>query len=497
MNRKIILILCLFAATAVFNSCLVNNDALPAEHTISEKKAKEDFKTFTGILKKAHPALYAYTPQQVFERFTDSLYKSISGSLSQRALYNMLSLVVEKISCSHTNVYLPAASVDAMNKLKYFFPYPVIVVDNKLLVNISGKELPRGTEIKAINNVPVPEILRSLAMYNSTDGMRNALRRRLVAGDFGYEYFLKYGPQNMFMTDCIKPDSGARQSVEAVMPVTLEELNSRYRDEKYYYDATDVDYDFYRETDAGYAVMKIRTFEYSTYSKDRAFENFCENTFTLLRQSPGIKTLVIDIRENSGGNYSNCHLLFSYLAAKPFHEYERVSTKVKQLPQEDLLEDDYGDISGDDLHNLVNEEFYKATNGKYYLADSVNELISPKLQRFAGTVFVVVNGEVNSAASYFASLVKNSGRGKIIGEETRGGAYMHNGFSNVVYKLPNSKIEFAFSVANVVHSFADKKDYGKGVVPDYIKPSTLEDFKKNEDSQLNFILDSLIKNNTQ
>jgi hypothetical protein len=494
MNRNIFAILVLLAVTGLYSSCLVNNDALPTEHSISESRAKEDFTTFTGILKKAHPALYAYTPQPVLDRFTDSLYKSISGSLSQRALYNMLALVVEKISCSHTNIYMPGTSVDAMSKLQYFFPYPVILIDNKLLVNITGKELPRGTEIRTINKVPVPEILRSLAMYNSTDGLRSLLRRKLAADDFGYEYFLKYGKQDVFVVDCIKPDSGAVRMQVNVLPATLEELNSRYRDEKYYYDATDVDYDFYTAADAGYAVMKIRTFEYDTYSKDQAFENFCKNTFTLLRQSPGISTLVIDIRENSGGNYSNCHLLFSYLAAKPFYEYERVSTRVKQLPEEDLLEDDYSNISGDDIHNLVNEDFYKATNGKYYLADSVNELISPKLQRFTGKVLVVVNGEVNSAASYFACLVKNSGRGKIIGEETRGGAYMHNGFSNVVYKLPNSKIEFAFSVANVVHSFADKKDYGKGVIPDYIKPSTMEDFKKNEDGQLNFILDSLIKN---
>jgi C-terminal processing protease CtpA/Prc len=494
MKKRFFVVLFLFTATVFFNSCLVNNDALPTEHTISESRAKEDFKTFTGILKKAHPALYAFTPQPVMDSFTDSLYKTISGNTSQRQLFNMLSLVVEKISCAHTNLYLPGTSVEAMNKLQYFFPYPLILIENKLLVNISGLDLPRGTEVKAINKIPVAEILRNLSAYNSTDGMRNQLRRRLVASDFGFEFFLKYGQQDMFMVDCIKPDSAARQTQEKVLPVTLEVLNSRYRDEKYYYDATDVDYDFYTEPEFGYAVMKLRTFEFDTYSKDKAFENFCKNTFSLLRLSPGIKTLVIDVRENSGGNYSNCHQLFSYLAAKPFHEYERVSTKVKQLPESDLLQNDYSDVSGDDIRNLVNEDFYKATNGKYYLADSVNELITPKLQRFAGNVLVVVNSEVNSAASYFASLVKNSGRGKIIGEETRGGAYMHNGFSNVVYKLPNSKIEFAFSVANVIHSFADKKDYGRGVIPDYIKPSTMEDFEKNGDTQLNFILDSLIKN---
>jgi C-terminal processing protease CtpA/Prc len=492
MIKRISFYLLLVAVSVYISSCLVNNDALPSEHTISGSRAKEDFKTFTGILKKAHPALYAYTPQPVLDSFADSLYKTINGNISQRQFFNILSQVVEKIACAHTNLYLPATSVDAMNNQPYFFPYPLIIIENKLLVNVQDYDLPRGTEIKAINNIPVADILRSLSVYNSTDGMRSELRGKLVANDFGFEFFLKYGPQDVFMVDCIKPGSAAAQSKETVLPVTLEELNNRYRDEKYYYDATDIDYDFYTMPEVGYAVMKVRTFEYDTYSKDKAFENFCKNSFSLLQLSGGIKTLIIDIRENSGGNYSNCHQLFSYLAAQPFHEYQRVSTRVKQLPDSDLLENGYNKVSGEDIRNLVNEDFYKGANGKYYLADSVNELITPKLQRFTGNVLVVVNDEVNSAASYFASLVKNAGRGKIIGEETRGGAYMHNGFTNVVYKLPNSKIEFAFSVANVIHSFADKKDYGRGVVPDFIKPPSMDDFEKNGDAQLNFILDSLL-----
>jgi C-terminal processing protease CtpA/Prc len=238
----------------------------------------------------------------------------------------------------------------------------------------------------------------------------------------------------------------------------------------------------------------VRTFEYDSYSKDEAFENFCRNTFAMLKLKPGIKTLVIDIRQNAGGNYSNCHLLFSYLAQQPFQEYKQVSARIKKLPESSLVSDEYSGGDPDDVSSLLNDNFYKANNGKYYITDSLNAVINPLPQRFNGKVLVVVNGEVSSAAAYFASLVKNAGRGKIIGEETRGGAYMHNGFRNVVYELPNSKIQFAFSIANVVHSLAEREDYGRGVQPDYPKPSALEDFKNNKDTQLNFIQDSLLKN---
>jgi hypothetical protein len=472
--------------------CINNNDMLPTEHNISPGRAKADFTEFMQILKKAHPALYAYTPQQKLENLADSLAGTIKGNISQRELFNLLSQVVGKISCAHTNLYLPDASLEAIGKQRYFFPYPLTLIENRLVVNIAGESLPEGSEILRINGQPAAELLNNMAMYNSTDGLRNGLRRQLAANDFGYQYFLRYGPKKNFSVEYAAPDSAAKPQTAELNAISLDNLNSRIRNERYYFDPTDVDYDFYTVEAGGYAVMKVRTFEYDSYSKDEAFENFCKNSFALLRMKPGIRTLVIDIRENAGGNYSNCHLLFSYLAQQPVQEYKQVSTRIKRLPESNLLAQEYSSGATDDVTELLNDNFYRATNGKYYIADSLNTLVKPLAARFGGKVLVVVNNEVSSAASYFASLVKNTGRGKIVGDETRGGAYMHNGFKNIVYELPNSKIQFAFSIANVIHSMANAADYGKGVQPDYPKPSGWEDFQKNRDSQLNFIQDSLL-----
>lgn len=493
MMRKIWIGAWLLLCTIGFQACLNQNDMLPTEHSISPRKAKEDFKEFLQILKKAHPALYAYTPQEQLEKMSDSLQATITENITQRQLFNMLSLIVDKISCAHTNVYLPDATLEAIGQQRYFFPYPLTLIEDRLLVNIANNRLPQGTELKSINGKPVAEILRKLSVYNNTDGMRSNLRRHLAADDFGYQYFLQYGPFKKFDIEYVLPDSSNVEKTE-ISAITMAQLNDRNQNERYYYDPTDVDYDFYTIDAGGYAVMKVRTFEYDSYSKNEAFENFCKNTFTMLRLKPGIKTLVIDIRQNAGGNYSNCHLLFSYLAQQPFQEFQQVSARIKKLPESSLVSEEYSGGGPDDVGSMLNDNFYKANNGKYYIADSLNPMVKPLPERFKGKVLVVVNGEVSSAAAYFASLVKNAGRGKIVGEETKGGAYMHNGFRNVVYELPNSKIQFAFSIANVVHTLAHKEDYGHGVQPDYLKPSGLVDFQKNKDTQLNFIQDSLLKN---
>jgi hypothetical protein len=475
-------------------ACLNENDMMPTEHTISARRAKEDFTEFLQILKKAHPALYAYTPQQRLEQLADSLKATISGNITQRQLFNLLSQVVERIACSHTNLYLSDASLEAIGKQPRFFPLPLTLVEGRLAVNMAGAQLPEGAEIIRINGVAANELLANLALYNSTDGLRPQLRQHLAANDFGFQYFLRYGPQESFEVRYRVPDSTNKTLTETLRPITLDELNGRNRNDRYYYDPTDVDYDFYTVEPGGFAVMKVRTFEYDSFSKDEAFDNFCKNSFALLRLKSGIHTLIIDIRENAGGNYSNCHLLFSYLAKQSFQEYKQVSAKVKKLPESRLMSPEYSGGSPEDVSSLLNDNFDKGSNGRYYMTDSLNSMVEPQGLRFDGRVLVVVNSEVSSAASYFASLVKNTGRGKIIGEETRGGAYMHNGFRNVVYELPNSKIQFAFSIANVIHSQGSQADYGRGVQPDYPKPSTFGDFKKNRDTQLNFIQDSLINN---
>ena len=64
-------------------------------------------------------------------------------------------------------------------------------------------------------------------------------------------------------------------------------------------------------------------------------------------------------------------------------------------------------------------------------------------------------------------------------------------FSAVVeYVLPNSKIKTRFSVVFVNQDVVSKpsQPIGRGIIPDYEVSQTLEDFIKNEDSQMKFVL---------
>jgi C-terminal processing protease CtpA/Prc len=125
-----------------------------------------------------------------------------------------------------------------------------------------------------------------------------------------------------------------------------------------------------------------------------------------------------------------------------------------------------------------------------------NPTYYPKSPIFREDLYLLINENTASAASHFASLVRAYVKNvTIIGVETAGGYYVHNGHFPLVYQLPNSKIKTQFSIVNVVQD-APKKDsqpIGHGIMPDYEVWQTLDDFLKQKDTQMEFTLKYLKK----
>jgi len=112
---------------------------------------------------------------------------------------------------------------------------------------------------------------------------------------------------------------------------------------------------------------------------------------------------------------------------------------------------------------------------------------------FNGNVYVIINNNVLSAASNFVAMMKDSKRGVIVGETTGGGYNGHNGFTRMLYKLPNTGLLLEFSAVKVQHYLAHPQLNSFGIEPDYPVSNTINDIIENQDPQMTFILDSLIK----
>jgi len=83
----------------------------------------------------------------------------------------------------------------------------------------------------------------------------------------------------------------------------------------------------------------------------------------------------------------------------------------------------------------------------------------------------------------------------VIGEETAGGYYGHNGHIPMEYKLPKSKLGIRFFVVNLEQDVPKKENqiYNRGIIPDYNITQTYEEYLQQKDTQMEFVLDLISK----
>jgi|GEM_PF-1576809 len=483
---SVVTILCLLSSCREIKK---NND--PLAERLTTAAAKKDLAVFKGVLDAAHPSLSLYISKKRLDQLTDSIGNTILENITKGELYNKLAFLANEIGCSHTEVDFPEVVYDSLDNRPFFFPYPVCWVENKLLVNATGCDLPEGTEITSINGEPVATVMQDLMQYNPVEGWHRQTQSKLAADFFGTEYYFKYGPQSFFKLQV--KDTGGITKTHVADPVNLNELKSRISDQVYYYDSKDLDYNFYCNDEKNYAYLRLSTFDFGSNIEQSGFENFCANSFELLHYKKSIKTLIIDLRQNGGGRLYNAFLLYSYLAKNSFKEYENVISRINKVPYSQYLDPGFLRSSAGDVNTRLEEEFYTKGNADYYkVADSIIDRWDPDKYHFTGKVFVITDRRVMSSASYFATMVKNSGTGKIVGDEATGGSSSGNGYTSLEYILPNSGIKLYFPYAHLVYSFRDKKNTGFGLKPDYLVPDDIESFKRNSDRQIRFVTDSLI-----
>ncbi|MBI1780575.1 MAG: hypothetical protein HYR66_04315 [Sphingobacteriales bacterium] len=483
----------ILATVLSLSSCknFFSKDLLDKE--LSPREMKDDYDLYRNILEKAHPGLYEYHSKFEITNLFDSIRETITQDISKREFYNKLVYIADRIGCTHTAVYLSDADNRNLDTKRFFFPLNLIYIENKLCVNASVDDLPLGSIIVSINGMPADSMLEQMLSYHTTDGFITKPKYKMAAENFAYNYYLRFGSNDRFEVQYKNNASASIQTAE-LNAITYKRLLEKSA-HQFYYDANDYDYDFNVNDSLGVAFMTIRTLDFSSNSRDKVFNNFMNNSFRLLNSNLSINNLIIDLRENNGGNYKNCFLLYSYLTDKKFKEFDTAWVKFNSVPYANYTSDNFRSGEWDEVEEIINQDFKKDSASLHYLTPDKNEWWQPNKNRFTGNVFLVTNSSVSSAAAYLAALLYNEGRATIVGEETEGGYYRHNGFHLLEYELPNTKIGFSFSIANVKHALPGKfnEPVGRGVIPNRIVPSTYKDFLENNDTQLQYIIDSLVK----
>lgn len=464
-------------------------------NTGNKQSFTADFDLFKNILEKAHAGLYKYHSKQQM----DSLFSHYRGLIGNRTglipFYQYLSSILAYTGSLHDDISLPDSTEKKLLASKGFFPYPVKMVDGKLLINTDSGRIPAGSAIISINDQTTQDILPQLYKYYTTDGFNITGKAQGINSQFPLFYRLEYGQQNQFAV-VYKPVDKVDPVTVILQPVAWKDYAALYASRhsaipdttgSRTYSCTIID-------SLRTAILTIRSFSLGSGSSARhkAYRDFLRSNFAAFKEK-GIENLVVDIRKNGGGSDPNDLLTFSYLARKPFKENEEAFTLFQTVPYKEFCTDDSTDIA--DIEENFRDEHNQLRDGRYYQNPDYNRFWQPDSLAFSGKIYLLVGPAVASAASLFASMVKSEGSATVVGEETMGGYYGHTGHNSLSYQLPHSGISFSISLVDLKQYVTPKKEipFGSGILPDIRIGQSLEDFMTNRDTVLNSVLEMIRK----
>lgn len=475
------------------------------DDSFSKRKMKKDLEVFKQIREKGNSGLYKYRTKQQIDSIYNWAFDRVSTIKDYKEFYALICILTDFEGSLHNGTYLPKKIHKNMTlEVSGYFPIPLKFIEGGWVVNTRDVEIPLGSEIISINEKPIEDVIESFYKYYTTDGFNKTGKSIGINRNFSRYYRYNFGLKEKFSVVYKTPNSNNHQTKE-VRSIGYKSYYKNFKkrhsskfDKFDYEDIPEKELYGYKTINNANAILTINSFsigENEASLAHKKYVKFLDSIFTLIKNK-NIENLIVDIRSNGGGTNPNDVVAYSYLADRNFKESKEVWSSFNKIP---LLK--YYNTSvpkflrpfGIGKYNkAIQKRFPKFTNNKYYISNASYEmqLQNPNKNAFTGNVYLLISPRVASAGSLFAAMLAGQKNVTVIGEETMGGYFGHNGHSSLSYKLPNSKLVIDFSFENIEQYVLQRNNQlqNRGVMPDIKIGQNFSDFLNNQDTQLNYTL---------
>jgi hypothetical protein len=442
-----------------------------------------DYRIARQVLEEGHSGIYRYTSKEELDRRFDQAEKSLTQPMSVVEFYRILAPVVAGIKCGHTDVSLPRDFLKSFNATTRVLPFHVHVLEGKPYVfrDLSGAPASlAGKEIRSINGVPASTIVERMLAAVSGDGDIQTVRMKRISGwKFSARLSTLVGLSAPFEVAYWEPQEQRERNVKlegASLMQLQEAARVRFPQDR----DTKTAGEFQLLDNGAIAVMKIHGFsEFLDPEGKKTLAEFFQESFDAMKQKE-TKTLIIDVRNNGGGEDELGKRLLSYLLDQPFQYYDRLVVNARQFSFQKYTQ--LPDIPADAVERMP--------NGKYRATRHPNLGIQqPSKPTFSGKVLILMNGHCVSTTAEFLSQAHFHKRAKFIGEES-GGTYYGN-TSGVVpaVTLPNTKVIIYVPLVSYYLAVNGYIAATHGVLPDYPVHDCIEELLEGKDRELDLALE--------
>ncbi len=440
---------------------------------------QEDYALLRRALEEVHPALYRFTDSTAMTNLLDGIDKRISHEMTEREFWTLISPILGAVDCGHTRFY-PSKNYRAhFRDHAKTFPFDVAIVADHLYIakNLSADStIAVGTEIVSINKLSVHKMLPQFLSRTWADGHNLTMRHRILEQVFHIWYNLILGDADAFTIQVIAPGMSKKRNLKVPAIDVIDRQNITLRR---YPESTQQEALALKLLDgpSTVAALSVKTFETAALERMGIdFEHFLDSAFAVIRDRQ-VKKLVIDIRDNNGGDPALVRKLYAHIAMRPFpllhHAAFKVDRPVTYLDAETL---DFYKFEDDSLGRHLWIDAEHDWYGSY----------APSRDHFDGAVYVLINGGSFSAAGFFGSLVHSAQRGTFIGVEAGGGSSCNDCHATII--LPHTQIRAEIPRCTFSMIIPGLQDDGHRVMPDYLVTPTVADLIAGRDAALEFAL---------
>ncbi|NRB49645.1 MAG: hypothetical protein HRU41_18335 [Saprospiraceae bacterium] len=459
----------------------------------------QDFELIKTMLLEVHPGLYRYNDEAAIQQELAVLQQAFNTPITHGEAYLAISKLLASLQCGHTfasffnqNGLIKSVIHWQQDKLPFTFRW----VEDRMIVQYDATQdrlLPAGTEVLQINGYSTQEILDKLIPYISSDGAGRAARvaQLEVQGfDFRYDAFDVFHPLVFPLDQAIWTlkirKIGATDSEELVIPtITIAE---RYQTLINRYPTFPKDRNAmlsYEIKEEGVGVLKLGSFGLMGWKRlTKDYKAFYKEAFTAFAKQQ-VKHLIIDIRDNMGGNDEMKDELATYFNVDRFIDNSREGrTRYLHFPESLKA---YIQSWGNPWYYDLSTDKPEEEDGYYIFprSHSINQKNKKKPSVFKGEVYLLTSPRNGSLAYYLAKDFKTFEIGTSLGQETDGNLRGINGGQILFLRLPNSGIEIDFPVMG---DFSLTPQANQGVQPDIPIQVKVEDVQGGIDTEMEYIL---------
>lgn len=487
-----------FIYFSVFFISLFLTSPLLAQSNISENKfSPSELKSDLNILKEnmeaIHTALYLYYPKDSLDAAFVKVENQLNQPMTEIEFYRLLPPLLKYIANGHTDFYVSENHIKRLAKELPRFPFDVYWDRDTLFVlrNMSeAKEIKPGYFIKKINGQTSKELIDFFASQITRDGFNTSLPIFSASNSFKTHYALLLDTPDFFE---IEFENNTGENIQKkikgeLLTTIIDKRRERYTNlPKSMWQTKEPAYTL--SIDKNVATMTLKTFDKKWVKKTtgKSHKKFFKESFAQIKEN-GTQHLIIDLRNNGGGEPEPTIALFAHLYDQRFDFYNDMRLLVNRIPNAKLYASDAK------LLNLFAWARVKKRAGGY-VAKSLKKYQNNKPAKniFKGKTYVLTNPQSYSATGEMTGILKNYNIGTFIGEEPGGNPISNTSGVMLPLLLPNTKIRAILPVVQFLMA-VDFENTGKGITPDHYVKNSFQDQLDGKDRVMEYTLNLINKN---